>query len=182
MKSLLAELKRRNVFKVGVAYAVVGWVILQFVDIVQEPLNLPEWFQKVVIVLVAIGFPIALVFSWAYELTPQGLKKTAEARKTKSVTPKTGGRINKVIAVGLALTVGFIVYDKMIVTETPVVTKAEAGQTAIAVLPFVNMSSDPEQEFFSDGITEEILNVLAKNRALKVAGRTSSFAYKGKDM
>jgi TolB-like protein/tetratricopeptide (TPR) repeat protein len=181
MKSFLAELKRRNVFKVGVAYAVVAWVILQFVDIVVGPLNLPEWFQKVTIVLLAIGFPIALLLSWAYEMTPQGLKKTKEVRKAKSITAQTGQSLNRLIAGALVLALAFIAYDKLLAPGGSPVREAEAGQASIAVLPFVNMSEDAANEYFADGLSEEILNVLAKVPNLKVAGRTSSFQFKGEN-
>ena len=90
MQNFFSELKRRNVVRVAVAYAVVGWVILQFVDIIQDPMGLPEWFQKVTIVLLGIGLPIALLLSWAYEVTPEGVKKTEEVDKSKSVTHGTG--------------------------------------------------------------------------------------------
>ena len=182
LNNFFSELKRRNVVRVGIAYAVVSWVILQFVDIIQEMVRFPGWFPQMVLVLLIIGLPIALIFSWAYEVTPEGVKKTEEVDKSKSITHGTGQKINKLIIGGLVLAVGFLLYDKfMLNPDQPVITEARAAQTSIAVLPFVNMSSDPEQAFFSDGITEEIINVLAKNRALKVAGRTSSFAYKGKD-
>jgi len=182
MSDIFFELKRRNVFKVGVAYAVVAWVILQFVDIVQEPMNLPEWFQRVTIVLLAIGFPVSLVLSWAYELTPQGIKKTAEVKKSKSITPKTGQKLNRLIAGTLALALAFIAYDKLVAPGGAPVRQAEAGQASIAVLPFVNMSDDPSNEYFADGLSEEILNVLAKVPNLKVAGRTSSFQFKGENL
>ena len=178
-------MKRRNVFRVGLAYVVVSWVALQFVDVVQDPLNLPLWLPKVVIVLLAIGLPIALIISWAFELTPDGLVKTAAADKNASITPHTGQKINKLIISGLTLAVVFLLVERFYPTsEDPVVItpEATAGKTSIAVLPFVNMSDDPEQEFFSDGMTEEILNVLARNHALRVAGRTSSFAFKGKNV
>jgi len=184
LNKFFQELKRRNVFRVGVAYIVVSWVALQFVDVVQDPLNLPAWLPKVVIVLLAIGFPIALIISWAFEMTPQGLVKTAVVDKDRSITPKTGQKINKLIIGGLTLAVIFLLADRIFFVggETAsIIPEAEAGQTSIAVLPFVNMSGDAKQEFFSDGMTEEILNVLAKNHALRVAGRTSSFAYKGKN-
>jgi len=137
-----------------------------------------------VIVLLAIGFPIALIISWAFEMTPQGLVKTAEVDKDQSITPRTGRKIDKLIIGGLALAVIFLLADRIFLVgeeATSVIPEAQAGQTSIAVLPFVNMSGDPKQEFFSDGMTEEILNVLAKNHALRVAGRTSSFAYKDKN-
>ncbi|MCH7807442.1 MAG: hypothetical protein IH995_09960 [Proteobacteria bacterium] len=182
MNNFFSELKRRNVVRVAIAYAVVSWVILQFVDVISDPMSLPDWFQKVTIVFLGIGFPIALLLSWAYEVTSEGVMKTAEVDKSKSVTHGTGQKINKLIIGGLGLAVAFLLYDKFILTpDQQVFTEARAAQTSIAVLPFVNMSSDPEQEFFSDGITEEILNVLAKNKSLKVAGRTSSFAYKGEN-
>jgi len=177
-----SELKRRNVFKVGVAYAVVAWATLQLASIVSAPLHLPSWFEAFIIVVLVIGFPVALVFSWAYELTPEGVRKTKDVKKSKSITPKTGTRINKVIAGGLALAVGFIVYDKMIATETAVVTEAQAGQISIAVLPFADMSPGGDQEYFADGVSEEILNVLAGTKALKVTSRSSAFAMKGQNL
>ena len=184
MKNFYTELKRRNVFRVGLAYVVVSWIALQFVDVVQEPLDLPLWLPKVVIVLLAIGFPIALIISWAFELTPEGLVKTAHADKNNSITARTGRKINNLIISGLALAVVFLLVERFFPDSgqpgAPV-PEAQAAKPSIAVLPFVNMSGDPEQEFFSDGMTEEILNVLAKNRALRVAGRTSSFAFKGKN-
>jgi len=184
MKNFFGELKRRNVFRVGLAYIVVSWIALQFVDVVQDPLNLPAWLPKVVIVLLAVGFPIALIISWAFELTPDGLMKTASVDKSDSITPRTGQKINRLIISGLTLAVVLLLAERFMPGETgsePKATATQEEKPSIAVLPFVNMSGDPEQEFFSDGMTEEILNVLAKNRALRVAGRTSSFAFKGKN-
>ncbi len=179
MNSFFSELKRRNVFRVGIAYVVVSWVILQFVDVVDDILSLPEWFGKAVLVLVAIGFPFALLFSWAYEVTLEGVKKTHEVDKSKSITHGTGQKINKLIAVGFVKALGFIAYDKMIATDDPVIEEAKAGQVSIAVLPFSDLSPDGDQEYFSDGISEEILNVLVRVDGLVVASRTSSFAFKG---
>lgn len=179
MNNFFAELKRRNVVRVAIAYAVVSWVILQFVDVIADPMSLPEWFQKVTIVFLAIGFPIVLIFSWAFEVTPEGVKKTAEVDQSKSLTHGTGQKINKFIIGALVLAIGFIAYDKLIAPEGKGVQDARAGQISIAVLPFVNMSSDPEQEYFSDGITEEILNTLVRIKGLNVAARTSAFSYKG---
>lgn len=185
MNKFFDELRRRNVFRVGLAYVIVSWVALQFVDVVQDPLDLPLWLPKVVIVLLAVGFPVALIISWAFELTPEGLVKTANADKQTSITRQTGHRINKLIIGGLTLAVVFLLFERFyMVGEEPetIISEARAEKTSIAVLPFVNMSDDPGQEFFSDGMTEEILNVLAKNHALRVAGRTSSFAFKGKNV
>jgi TolB-like protein len=184
MKNFFGELKRRNVFRVGLAYIVVSWIALQFVDVVQDPLNLPEWLPKVVIVLLAIGFPISLIISWAFELTPDGLMKTASVDKSESIAPRTGHKINRLIISGLSLAVVLLLAERFLPGDAEpasIVPEAQAAKPTIAVLPFVNMSGDPEQEFFSDGMTEEILNVLAKNRALRIAGRTSSFAFKGKN-
>ena len=180
MNSFFSELKRRNVFRVGIAYVVISWVILQFVDIIKEIVTFPGWFPQMVLVLLIIGLPIALVFSWAYEVTPEGVMKTAAVDKSKSITHGTGQKINKLIIGALVLALGFIAYDKVIAPKDDGVQEAQAGQVSIAVLPFVNMSSDPEQEYFSDGITEEILNALARVDGLRVTARTSAFAYKGK--
>jgi len=181
LNSFFSELKRRNVFRVGIAYVVVSWVILQFVDIIQDILTFPDLFSQMVLVLLIIGLPIALVFSWAYEVTPEGVKKTEEVDKSKSITHGTGQNINKLIVGALVLAVGFIAYDKMIAPDGTAINGAEAAQTSIAVLPFVNMSSDSEQEYFSDGITEELLNTLAKVPGLMVPARTSVFSYKGQN-
>lgn len=179
MGSIFNELKRRNVFRVGIAYLVVSWVILQFVDVVTPMLKIPEWAPTLVLVLLAVGFPIALIFSWAFELTPQGLKKTKEVDEDASITPSTGRRINKLTAGALILALAFIGYDKFISGDDTGVQQAEAGIASIAVLPFEDFSENQDQEYFSDGISEEILNLLAKTKNLRVAARTSSFAFKG---
>jgi len=180
MNNFFAELKRRNVVRVAVAYAVVSWVILQFIDIINEIMGFPDWFPKMVLVLLVIGLPIALLFSWAFELTPEGLMKTKEVDASKSITHGTGQKLNKLIAAGFILAVGFIIYDKTIAPDG-VMDEAEAGHASIAVLPFVNMSDDKANEYFADGLSEELLNVLAKVPNLKVAGRTSSFQFKGQN-
>jgi len=177
MNNFFAELKRRNVVRVAIAYAVVSWVILQFIDVINEILGFPDWFPKMVLVLLVIGLPIALLFSWAFELTPEGLMKTKEVDASKSVTHGTGQKINKLIIGGLVLAVAFLLVDKFLLQDQP----AEARQASIAVLPFVNMSEDKANEYFADGLSEELLNVLAKVPELKVAGRTSSFQFKGQN-
>ena len=188
MKQLLAELKRRNVVRVGVAYLVAGWVIMQFVDVIAPTLALPDWFARVVLVLLLIGFPVALLFSWAYELTPEGVKKTEEVDADASITHSTGRRLDRMIIGALAIAVVFLVYDRFAAgppvapektAEAPA-PAVETSQVSLAVLPFVNMSSEAEQEYFSDGITEELLNTLAKVPGLMVAARTSVFSYKGR--
>ena len=182
MNNFFSELKRRNVVRVAIAYAVVSWVALQLVDVLDEILTLPEGFGKAVLIILLIGAPIVLVFSWAYEVTPEGVMKTADVDQSKSVTHGTGQKINKLIIGGLVLAVGFLLYDKfMLSPDQQVIPEAQAAQTSIAVLPFVNLSSDKEQEYFSDGISEEILNVLVRVEGLSVASRTSAFVYKGQD-
>ncbi|MCH7806394.1 MAG: tetratricopeptide repeat protein [Proteobacteria bacterium] len=182
MNNFFAELKRRNVVRVAVAYVVVAWVILQFIDVIQDPLNLPGWFQTVTIVFLGIGFPIALLMSWAYEVTTEGVKKTEEVDKSKSITHGTGQRINKLIVGALVLAIGFIVYDKLITPDDPAVQQAQAERVTIAVLPFSDLSPEGDQEYFGDGIAEEILNVLVKADGLKVTSRSSSFSFKGQNL
>jgi len=144
MKNLVAELKRRHVFRVGIAYAIVAWVLVQIVVSVKAPLRLPDWADTLVIVILAVGFVVALILAWAFEMTPQGIQRT-EAVDRESTA---GGR---------------------------------ADAPSIAVLPFADMSPDHDQEYFADGITEELLNSLARIRDLRVSGRTSSFYFKGRN-
>ncbi len=186
--SLFNELKRRNVFRVGIAYAVAAWLLLQLTDVLIELLDLPDVAGKYVVLMLVIGFIPALIFAWAFEMTPEGIKRERDVDRSESVTTKTGRKLDFTIIGMLAAAVIYLVIDKFSPTEPEaameptavVVAEPKPEVKSIAVLPFVNMSSDPEQEYFSDGISEEILNALAKVKALKVAGRTSSFAFKGK--
>jgi len=186
----LEELKRRNVFKVGAAYLVVSWLILQLVQSVREPLGLPEWTDAFFIVLLSVGLPMALLFAWAFELTPDGVKKTKEVDKETSVTANTGRKLNYAIIATLAIALAYSVFDRVNQPDSVEITEATdtvaaeqgIGNTSIAVLPFVDMSSDQDQEYFSDGISEELLNVLAKIPELRVAARTSSFQFKGQNV
>jgi TolB-like protein/Tfp pilus assembly protein PilF len=148
--SLFAELKRLNVFRVGIAYAVVAWLLLQVTDIIAPLLVLPDWAPKLILVILVVGFVPALIFAWAYELTPEGLKKDEDVDRSESISS--------------------------IALDTP-----GLAENSIAGLPFVNMIADEDQEYFSDGITEEILNSLTGVKELKVCGRTSSFAFKGQN-
>ena len=176
--SLFAELRRRNVFRVGIAYLIASWVILQVIDVIAPILSLPEWFPTAIFVFLAVGFVPALIFAWAFELTPEGLKKEKEVDRSESITHVTGRKLDYIIISILSVGIVFLLVDKFQTTDEPTTATADAS---IAVLPFVNMSSDPEQEYFSDGITEEILNALAAVDDLLVAGRTSSFAFKGRN-
>ena len=185
--SIYTELSRRNVFRVGIAYAVASWVLLQIVDVISPIFELPAWAPKLIFVILAIGLVPALIFAWAFEMTPEGLKKESEVDRSASIVSATGHKLNLVITGFLILAVALLLVERqlrpVVVSEPDAVIASEEANTekSIAVLPFVNMSSDTEQEFFSDGITEEILNSLASVKNLKVAGRTSSFAFKGQN-
>ena len=188
MTSFWGELKRRNVVRVAIAYAVVAWLSIEVSATTFPMLKLPEWAATFVTVLLIIGFPVALIFAWAYEFTPEGLKKEKDVDRTESITHVTGRKIDFVIIGVLVVAVGFLLFDKLYLGEGDIATDEAAQEIiateveqSIAVLPFVNMSSDPEQEFFSDGLSEEILNLLTRIPALKVIARTSSFSFKGKN-
>jgi hypothetical protein len=172
--SLFAELKRRNVFRVGIAYGITSWVLMQIIDVITPILELPEWAPKLIFVFLAIGFFPALIFAWAFELTPEGLKPEKEVDRSESITDVTGRKLNRMIIGGLSIAVALLLIDRFTGISQPAAPEIiTTGGKSIAVLPFVNMSSDTEQEYFSDGITEEILNSLAAVKELKVAGRTS---------
>ncbi len=182
---LFAELARRNVFRVAIAYAVAAWVILQIIDVVTPILALPDWAPKLIFVILAVGLVPVLVFAWVYELTPEGIRRESDVPPDTSIRRDTGRKLNAVIIASLVVAVALLLIERTRHgSEEPQPTElaaADASMPSIAVLPFVNMSSDPEQEYFSDGITEEILNSLASVKELKVAGRTSSFAFKGQN-
>jgi TolB-like protein/Tfp pilus assembly protein PilF len=185
ISNFIEELKRRNVFKVAVAYAIAGWLIIQIVTVIEAPLNIPDWFDTVVIVLVGIGFPLTLIFAWAFELTPEGIKKSKEVEITESVTDRTGKKLNGVIISVLSIALFFVIVERIFFAKASILEDAGAiakiETASIAVLPFVNMSSDTENEYFSDGLSEELLNALAKVEDMQVAGRTSSFKFKGQN-
>ena len=193
-RTLFAELKRRNVYKVAVAYAVVAWVLIQAASIFFPAFDAPPWVMKIFIIVIIFGFPMALIFSWAFEITPEGIKLESEIEPSKSIKQRTG---RKIVAVTIALAVlaaGLFVYQlvgrdrwaRRFNLETaeggrPGGASIPADQKSIAVLPFVNMSADKNDEYLSDGMTEELINVLAKVPGLRVPGRTSCFAFKGKN-
>ncbi|GMR14762.1 MAG: hypothetical protein BMS9Abin30_0369 [Gammaproteobacteria bacterium] len=199
--SFFKELKRRNVFRVGIAYLIGAWLLLQIADVVLNNIAAPDWVFKVIMLIVGIGLPIALFFAWAFELTPDGVKRESEVDRSQSIRAATGQKLNRGIIVILVLTLGYFVWESRFsdqgsepwsqeaaVQATSNVILAKAGiqsdlaQTnthSVAVLPFINMSSDPEQEYFSDGITEEIINALVKIPGLSVPARTSVFGFKG---
>lgn len=190
--SFFAELKRRNVFRVGAAYLVVAWLLMQVAATVIPALHLPEWIVTTVALFLIIGLPLALIFAWAFELTPEGLKREVEVEPAESITHRTGRKLDFLIIGVLVLALGYFTYDKFVLdprrdgalvestTHTFEQRYAEAAdaQKSIAVLPFVNISANPEQEYFSDGLAEELLNLLAQIPELRVAARTSSFSFK----
>jgi TolB-like protein len=190
--SIFRELKRRNVIRVGVAYVLIAWVLLQGADFVLDLIDAPNWVIQALVLLAFIGWLGGLVFAWVFEVTPEGIKRESEIDRNQSITTNTGSKLNRVIFIFLALAVVFLLAERFSGTTetsdknlTGAQTQSQRGlpegPVTIAVLPFVNMSSDPEQEFFSDGITEEILNRLAGIRSLQVAARTSVFSYKGQN-
>ncbi|MEZ5921713.1 MAG: tetratricopeptide repeat protein [Parvularculaceae bacterium] len=178
---LFEELKRRNVFRVAGVYAVVAWLLIQVVVAVKAPLSLPSWTDTLVIVLFAIGFPIALILAWAFEMTPEGMKLTATVAEGESIAPKTGRKLDYAILAGLSLVVILILGQRFFPASNTQPRKAASGAQSVAVLPFIDLSPNKNEGYFSDGVSEEILNVLARIPKLKVAGRTSSFQFKGKD-
>ncbi len=185
--SFFEELKRRNVFRVAMVYTIASWLLMQVADLVFPRIGLPDSAVTLVIALLGLGFIPALIFAWAFEMTPEGIKKEKDVDRSQSITPQTGRKLDRAIIGILVLALAYFAYDKFAMTpaqDGQPMQKAEntqpaGGEKSIAVLPFVNMSEDASNEYFSDGISEEILNALAKVKELKVAGRTSSFAFKG---
>ena len=179
-----AELKRRNVYRVAVAYAVVGWLVIQVAATIVPALHLPAAITTAVVVLVLLGFPIALVIAWAFELTPEGIKRSEEVARDDSVAPRSGRKLLITIAVVGALALGLLLFQltrpKPVASAPVAVAPAVEGVTSksIAVLPFQNLSKDEENAFFADGVQDEILTTLAKVADLKVISRTSVMQYK----
>jgi TolB-like protein len=179
---------------VAIAYAVAAWVLLQIADLVLENVAAPPWIIQVIMLVMLLGFIASLVIAWAYELTPEGVKRQVDIDRNHSITAATGHKLDRIIIGFLTLAVAFFIYDK---STTPQLAPAEPAslvveeaegvrqpstEPSIAVLPFVNMSNDADQEYFSDGISEEVLNLLVQVEGLKVASRTSSFTYKGENL
>ena len=193
MRGFIEELRYRNVFRVAIAYIVASWLIAQATDLAADAFDAPDWVMKMLIVVLLIGLPVALFLAWAYELTPEGVKRAKDLPEDMPKDPRASSQLNRITLIALVIAVAWLGWDKLqrptaepipeTVVETVVETTAEVApettKKSIAVLPFVNMSSDKEQEWFSDGLTEEILNALARTPDLLVAARTSSFKYKG---
>lgn len=201
--SFASELRRRNVFRIAGLYVAGSWLVLQVAGTVLPMLNGPAWLSRAIVIALAIGFVPALVVAWAFELTPTGLKREAEVDRAESIAPRTGRRLDRVIMAVLALALGMFAFDRFVLAprreaalqqqRTDEVDAArEAGRTealiesygdrSIAVLPFLNMSTDVEQEYFADGISEDLLNHLAKIPQLRVISRSSAFSFKGSNL
>ena len=182
--SFFVELKRRNVFRVGIAYLIGSWLLAQIADLLIDNIGAPDWVMKTLFVVLALGFPLSLFFAWAFEMTPDGVKRESEIDRSQSITNVTGRKLDRSIIFVLVLALGYFAWDKFSAqsqTVTPVeptIVEEVAIDKSIAVLPFVNMSADANNEYFSDGLSEELLNLLAKVDGLKVAARTSSFKFK----
>jgi TolB-like protein len=199
--SFFKELKRRNVFRVGIAYTVTAWLLLQVTDIIFPRIGLPDSAVTLVIALLVIGFIPALIFAWAFEMTPEGIKREKDVDRSQSIAPSTGRKLDRVIIGVLTVIIAYLLIDKLVLQEPVTADKpvdaqvsqeqdkstaefAEAtteGQS-VAVLPFVSMSSGEDDTYFADGLTEEILNSLARLPELLVTARTSSFHFKDKNM
>ncbi len=186
--SLLDELRRRNVIRVAIAYVLVAWVLLQIADVLFPALGLPEWTIRLVTGLLILGFPLALFFAWAFELTPEGLKRDRDVIRDTAAAGAAARRLNIATIAVAVVAVGLFALDRLIwqagsPTEVsqPAASAPASDSKSIAVLPFVNMSPDEEQEYFSDGLTEELLNALSRGKEMRVIGRTSSFQFKGKN-
>jgi len=187
--SLFAELKRRNVIRVGVAYVVAGWLLAQVVELAADAFGAPPWVLKLVVMIIVVGLVPVLIFSWVYELTPEGIKREVEVDRSQSITDQTGQKLNVAVIVLVVIALGVFAFGRF--TTAPVAPTAEAppaaaapaatGDPSVAVLPFVNMSGNAENEYFSDGLTETLLHMLAQVDGLRVAARTSAFAFKGKN-
>lgn len=214
--NLFDELKRRNVFRVAIGYAITAWLLLQVVDLVLDNIQAPDWVMQVFMLALAIGFPLAVFFAWAFEMTPEGVKRESEVDRSKSIAPQTGRKMDRNIIIAMTLALAYFAYDKFLdsapdsLPQATVTTgeKLESqnpsggepasanvpvaplenpkpalnpNEKSVAVLPFVNMSDDTQNEYFSDGISEELLNVLVRVKGLRVPSRTSSFTFKGSD-
>ena len=194
---LFKELQRRNVIRVAIGYIVSSWLLLQIADLVLDIIGPPDWVLRTIALILALGFPVVVFFSWAYEVTPEGIKRESEIDRTQSITHVTGRKLDRAIVAVLVIALAYFAVDKFVLDPTrdaemvqaatqtiaePATSVAPVSGTpeqSIAVLPFVNMSDD--KDYFADGLSEELLNLLAKFSDLKVAGRTSSFAFKGKN-
>ncbi len=179
MASLISELRRRNVFRVAATYAVVAWIIIEAGSVLLPTFGAPELAFKIYVVVVAVGFFVALVLAWVYELTPEGVKLEKDVDRSESITPKTGRRLDVIFVVLLIVALGVSVTLNITgMRDAPEATPAAADRLSIAVLPFTSRSTDPENQLFADGIHDDLLTRLANIGSLKVISRTSMMEYR----
>jgi TolB-like protein/Tfp pilus assembly protein PilF len=197
--SFFEELKRRNVFRTAIGYIISSWLLVQVADLVLENIGSPDWVIQTIMLVIALGFPVVVFFSWAYEVTPDGIKLESEIDRSESTTHVTGRKLDRAIVAVLVIALAYFAYDKFILdperdaalvrdlaqtvtaqapADPQTVAATATGATSIAVLPFADLSPAGDQEYFSDGIAEEILNVLVGVEGLHVTSRTSSFQFK----
>ena len=193
-KNLFTELKRRNVFRMAGLYLVGAWLLVQVAGTVLPMFGAPDWLPRSIVILLALGFLPALIFSWVFELTPQGLKRDEDVAPEQSIAPQTARRMDRMIIAVLVLALAYFGFDKFVLAprreaaateqsrraSIPNESSSAASAKSIAVLPLVNTSGDSGNDYFSDGLSEELIAVLAKIPGLKIIGRSSSFLFKGK--
>ncbi len=191
MSNLFSELRRRNVFRVAGVYAVVGWVLAQISTTLEEALSLPAWFDGAIVALLMLGLPIAVLFAWAFEMTPNGVVRTEKVPEGQSIAADTGRKLDYAIVIGFVFLVVMIIWQQLgpapattddLENDTPAAVADTLDDASIAVLPFADLSPEGDQEYFSDGIAEEILNVLVGVEGLDIVSRTSSFQFKGRGL
>ena len=184
-RDFFAELKRRNVYKVAVAYAVVAWLLIQAASILFPTFEAPAWVMKVFVALVVLGFPLALILAWAFELTPEGIKRSEDVAPNDSITRRTGRKLMATVAVVAAIAAGLLAFQLFrpagwTTADPKAAASAAIPDKSIAVLPFENLSDDKSNAYFADGIQDQILTKLASVGDLKVISRTSTVKYKSK--
>jgi TolB-like protein len=193
---LLQELRRRNVLRVAVLYLIACWLILEPTHVIFHMLEVPPWANRLVVLLMAIGFPAVLLFAWVYEITPEGLKPTAEVEPHRSIRKQTAQRLNRAIVAMMAVALAYFVVDKFWISKrspsappttyvtsvapAPALATPAISDRSVAVLPFVDMSEKKDQEYFSDGLSEQLIDMLTKIPDLRVPARTSSFYFKAR--
>ncbi len=175
-RNFFGELKRRNVYKVAIAYAVVAWLLMQVASQIFPFFEIPNWAVRLVVLLLIIGFPVALILAWAFELTPEGIKRTEDVDLSPTLIRKTGRKLDFFIIAVLLLVIGVLLFQRLHPNASPAVSSSL--EKSIAVLPFDNLSRDPDNAYFSDGIQDEILTKLAGIGDLKVISRKSTAKYK----
>ena len=178
--NFFAELKRRNVYKVAVAYAVVAWLVIQAASILLPTFDAPSWAMKVIVLLLVLGFPAALIFSWAFEITPEGIVRETEIEASESITHHTGRKIVALTIVVALMAAGLFVFQVLRARSTSLSAPTAIPNKSIAVLPFDNLSRDPDNAYFVEGIQDEILTRLAKIADLKVIARSSTLRFQNK--